>query len=42
MHAKKKIDKIEKLKRGVYSDEFQSVKVLEDLNFLKHEEAVLK
>ena len=39
MHAKKKIDEVEELKEGVYSDEFQSVKILEDLNFLKHEEA---
>ena len=38
-HTKKKIDEIEELKEGVYLDEFQSVKILEDLNFLKHEEA---
>ena len=38
-HTKKKIDEIEELKEGVYLDEFQSIKILEDLNFLKHEEA---
>ena len=34
--AKKKIDKIEELKEGVYVNEFQSIKTLVDLNFLKH------
>ena len=37
--AKKRIDEIEELKEGVDGIEFQSVKILEDLNFLKHEEA---
>ena len=37
--AKKKVDEIEALKEGVYINEFQCVKTLEDLNFLKHEEA---
>ena len=36
--TKKKIDEIEELKEGVDGIEFQSVKTLEDLNFLKHEE----
>ena len=31
--TKKKIDKIEELKEGVDGTEFQSVKILEDLNF---------
>ena len=34
-----KVDEIEELKEGVDGIEFQSVKTLEDLNFLKHEEA---
>ena len=33
--AKKKIDKIEELKEGVDGIEFQSDKILEDLNFFK-------
>ena len=37
--AKKKINEIEELKEGVDGIEFQSVKVLEDLNILKHEKA---
>ena len=38
--AKKRIDEREGLKEGVDGIEFQSVKTPEDLNFLKHEEAV--
>ena len=38
--AKKKIHEIEELKEGVHGCEFQSVKTLEDLNILKHEEIV--
>ena len=37
--AKKKLHEIDELKEGVYIDEFQSAKTLEDLNFLKHKEA---
>ena len=37
--AKKKIDEIEELKEGVDEIELRSIKTLEDLNFLKHEEA---
>ena len=33
--AKKKIDKIEELKEGVDGIEFQSDKILDDLNFFK-------
>ena len=37
--TKNKAGEIEELKEGVDGIEFQSVKTLEDLNFLKHEEA---
>ena len=37
--AKKKIDEIEELKEVVDEIELRSIKTLEDLNFLKHEEA---
>ena len=37
--TKNMVDKIEELKEEVDGIEFQSVKTLEDLNFLKHEEA---
>ena len=36
--TKKRIDEIEELKEGVDGIEFQSAKMPEDLNFLKHEE----
>ena len=39
--AKKKENEIEELKEGVDAIEFQSVKTLEVLHFLKHEEAAL-
>ena len=38
--TKKRIHGKEYLKQGVDGIEFQSVKTLDDLNFLKHEEAV--
>ena len=38
MRTKKKVDEIEELKEGVDRCEFQIVKTLEDLHFLKHEE----
>ena len=38
--TKNKVEEIEELKEGVDGIEFQSVKTPEDLNFLKHKEAV--
>ena len=36
--TKKKVNELEELKEGVDGIEFQNVKTLEDLNFLKHKE----